>query len=167
MKSSRPELEDFQVYTPSAAQLAAARYEVSDAVEDLGPLARRVSLICRLIAAGIMLETLFFKFTGHRESVWIFTQMNMEAWGRYGQGVWELTASVLFFLPRRAWLGALLTLGAMGAAILSHIAVLGVAVQGDHGLLFSMACTTFLCALAVLWIHQQSIPNIVRLDDGP
>jgi putative oxidoreductase len=126
-----------------------------------------ISWVCRLIAAGIMLETLFFKFTGAPESIWIFTKMNMESWGRYGQGVWELLASVLLLWPRTVWLGCFLTLGAMGAALLSHIAVLGIAVQGDHGLLFAMACTTLATTLVTLWLHQRSIPYITPLIDWP
>jgi len=141
--------------------------DVSDTDEVLSRRRTAVSLICRIVAAGIMCETLWFKFTGHPESVWIFTRMNLEAWWRYGQGVWELAASVLLFVPRWKWLGAMLTLGAMGAAILSHLAVLGIAVRGDGGLLFGMACTAFVSALTVLWIHQQSIPRITRLDDDP
>jgi Flp pilus assembly protein protease CpaA len=60
----------------------------------------------------------------------------------------------------------LLALGAMGSAIASHLTVLGIAIQGDRGLLFAMACTAFTGALVTLWIHQQSIPNITRLDDA-
>jgi putative oxidoreductase len=140
---------------------------IDESAENLSQGERRVSLGARILTASILLETLWFKFTGHPESMWIFRQMNMESWGRYGQGVWELTASVLLFVPRFRWVGALLALGAMGSAIASHLTVLGIAIQGDHGLLFGMACTAFLGALATLWIHQQSIPNITRLDDAP
>ena len=127
-----------------------------------------ISWTCRLIAAGIMTETLFFKFTASQESVWIFTKMNMEAWGRYGQGFWELLASVLLLAsPRTVWLGCFLALAAMGAALLSHLAVLGIAVHGDHGLLFAMACTTFVATLVTLWLHQRSIPHITPLNDWP
>ncbi len=133
--------------------------------EDLTPFQRRLSLICRCVAAGIMLETLWFKFTGHPESVWIFTKMGMESWWRYGQGIWELAASILLFVPRGLWLGCLLSLGAMSAAILSHFAVLGIAIQGDGGLLFGMACTAWLASFVATWLHQQSIPHITRLDD--
>jgi putative oxidoreductase len=167
MKQDRNGPEDFQIYTPSPEAFAAARYDVSDTDEHLGPGQLLLSRICRVIAAAILCETLWFKFTGHPESVAIFTKMNMEAWGRYGQGSWELAASVLMFTPRLKWLGLMLALGAMGAAILSHISVLGIAVQNDHGLLFAMACTTFVCALVALWIHQRAIPRITRLDDSP
>ena len=137
---------------------------------EIEPLSRRqivLSWVFRLIAASILLETLYFKFTGHPESVWIFSTMHMEAWGRYGQGIWELMASILLFVPNMAWLGALLALGAMGSAIMSHLGVLGIVVQDDHGLLFGMACVTFVSSVVVLWIHQRSVPNISRLDDFP
>jgi putative oxidoreductase len=147
------------------ANAAAREHADTDALLTRQELA--ISWICRLVAAGIMLETLYFKFTGAPESVWIFSKMNMEAWGRFGQGFWELLASGLLLWPRTVWLGCFLTLGAMGGALLSHIAVLGVSVQGDHGLLFGMACTTFLAALATLWLHQRSIPHITPLNDWP
>ncbi len=126
-----------------------------------------VSWALRLIAAGIMLETLFFKFTGAKESIWIFTQMNMESWGRYGQGLWELSAAVLLLFPGTVWMGCLLTLGAMGAALLSHLVVLGISIMGDHGVLFGMACTVFTSSLITLWLHQRSVPFITPLNDYP
>ncbi|HTI72140.1 MAG TPA: DoxX family protein [Candidatus Limnocylindria bacterium] len=144
---------------------ASAGAELDDGIEPLSRRQALVSWICRLIAAAIMVETLYFKFTGQPESVWIFTRMHMESWWRYGQGVWELVAAILLFIPSLTWLGAMLTLGAMGAAIMSHLGVLGISVQNDHGLLFGMACVTFLSALTVLWIHQRTVPNISRLDD--
>jgi hypothetical protein len=114
--------------------------------------------MCRLLAAGIMLETLFFKFTGAPESVYIFSKMNMESWWRYGQGIWELLASVLLLSPRYGWAGGILTLGAMGAAVVSHLTVLGVEIQGDHGLLFGMAVVTLISGFVVTLIHRHSIP---------
>jgi hypothetical protein len=122
-----------------------------------------VSWVCRVIAAVIMIETLFFKFTGAPESVYIFSRMNLEPWWRYGQGIWELLASLLLLTPRYAWAGAILTLGAMGAAILSHLTVLGIAIQGDRGLLFGMALVTFACGLVTTYLHRHSIPNYTPL----
>ena len=77
------------------------------------------------------------------------------------------TASVPPFVPRLRWLGALLALGAMGSEIASHLTVLGLAVRRDHGRLFGMACMAFVGALVTLWVHQQSVPHIARLDDVP
>ena len=99
------------------------------------------SWIVRLTAAVILLQTLFFKFTGAPESVYIFTKVGMEPWGRYGTGVVELVASILLLSSCHCWLGAALALGVMGGAIFSHLTVLGIVVQDDGGLLFALAIT--------------------------
>lgn len=154
-----PKLDDFQVYRPSAHALARSANRDYDLVECLSRAQVVTSWCCRLLAAAIMLETLFFKFTGAPESIYIFSKMNMESWWRYGQGIWELLASLLLLAPRYGWAGGILTLGAMGAAIVSHLTVLGVEIQGDHGLLFGMAVVTFACGFVVTFLHRHSIPS--------
>lgn len=165
MKSYRnlPKLEDFETYSPSAAQLARARARTDEPAETLTRGQLIMSWVSRIIAAAIMLETLFFKFTGAPESVYIFSKMSLEAWWRYGQGIWELLAAIFLLLPRTAWFGGILTLGAIGAAIVSHLTVLGIEIQGDHGLLFGMALTTFSCAMVVTFLHRRSIPGYVSV----
>jgi len=158
-----PKLEDFEAYRPTAAQLAAARARAYDARVELTRRQTILSWACRVIAAAIMLETLFFKFTGAPESVYIFSKMNLESWWRYGQGVWELIASVLLLMPRTGWAGGVLTLGAIGAAIVSHLTVLGIEIQGDGGLLFGMAWTAFLAGAVVTFLHRREIPGYVSL----
>ena len=152
-------LENFEVYSPSAAALARARARTYDPARTLTRGELTASWVCRIIAAAIMMETLFFKFTGAPESVYIFSKMGMESWWRYGQGVWELIASVLLLTPRLGWAGGLLTLGALGGAIVSHITVLGIEVQGDHGLLFGMAVVTFISGFIVTFLHRHEIPS--------
>jgi putative oxidoreductase len=159
------ELDAFEAYSPTARDLARVHAYEIDPCELLTRNQRIVSWTCRVIAAAIMMETLFFKFTGAPESIYIFTKMAMEPWWRYGQGVWELLAATCLLVPRLAWFGGLLTLAAIGAAVVSHLTVLGIEVQGDRGLLFGMAVATFTCGLIVTWLHQQSIPSITRLDD--
>jgi hypothetical protein len=105
-----------------------------------------------------MIETLFFKFTGAEESVYIFSKMNTEPWWRYGQGIWELLAAIGLLLPRWKWAGGILTTGAMGAALLSHMTWLGFSILGDRGLLFGMACVTFVCGFTVMILHRREIP---------
>src|SRR6266446_3484466 len=102
-----------------------------------------VSWICRIVAAVILAQTLFFKFTGAEESIYIFTKVGLEPWGRYGSGAAELIAAILLLTPRFAWAGALLSLGVMTGALISHLTVLGVVVKGDRGLLFGLAVTVF------------------------
>ena len=164
MKSPRPlpKLDDFEVYRPTAMHRTAALRTYIARVT----LTRRqtiVSWTCRVIAAAIMLETLFFKFTGAPESVYIFSKMNLESWWRYGQGIWELLACVLLLLPRTAWAGGVLTLGAIGAALVSHLTVLGIEIQGDGGLRFGMAWTVFLSAAVVTFLHRREIPGYVSM----
>jgi hypothetical protein len=121
-----------------------------------------VSWSCRIVAAVILLQTLFFKFTGAEESIYIFTTVGMEPWGRYGSGVAELIAAVLMLTPRLAWAGALLAAGVMAGALASHLTVLGIVVKDDGGLLFALAVITAVCAAVTLWLHWQQIPFIQR-----
>src|SRR5437899_9143007 len=85
-----------------------------------------VSWVMRVIAAVILLQTLFFKFTGAKESVYIFTTLGLEPWGRIGSGVAELIASILLLTPRTVVYGAVLSLGVIGGAIVSHVSKLGI-----------------------------------------
>jgi hypothetical protein len=124
----------------------------------LSKKARIVSLLCRLVAAAILVQTLFFKFTGAPESVYIFTKVGLEPVGRYGSGVAELIASVLLLSSGLAWLGALLGLGVISGAIVCHLTVLGIEVQGDHGLLFGLALTVFVACAITAVLHRDQIP---------
>jgi len=121
-----------------------------------------VGWICRIAAAAILLQTLFFKFTAAPESVYIFTKVHAEPWGRIGSGVVELIAAVLLLLPRTVWLGATLALGVMAGAILSHLTVLGIEVMGDGGLLFALAMIVFCTSAIALALHRAQIPVIGR-----
>lgn len=120
------------------------------------------SWVLRVIAAVILLQTLFFKFTGASESVYIFTKVGAEPWGRIGSGVVELIAAILLLTPRFTWLGSLLAFGAMAGAILSHLTILGIEVQGDKGLLFGLALTVFISCGINLFLHRAEIPSIGR-----
>jgi putative oxidoreductase len=119
-----------------------------------------IGWICRIAAAVILLQTLYFKFTGAPESVYIFTKVGLEPWGRIGSGVAELIAAILLFMPGLTWLGAGLALGIMGGAIMSHLTVLGIVVKDDGGLLFALALVVFICSGIVLYLYRQTIPII-------
>jgi hypothetical protein len=158
-----PKLENFRPYRPSAAALRVAKQRHVELPDTLTRNKRIASWICCFIAAGIMLETLPFKFTGAAESVYIFSKMGTEPWMRWIQGIWELLASVCLLTPRLRWAGGILGTGAMGAAILSHLTWLGFSVMNDHGLLFAMAVTSFTATFTVLILHRHSIPFITPL----
>jgi len=121
------------------------------------------SWFLRIVAAIVLLQTLFFKFTAAPESVYIFTKVGAEPWGRIGSGVVELIAAILLLSPRFNWLGSLLALGVMAGAILSHLTILGIEVQGDKGLLFGLALTVFLASGINLILHRSEIPLIGRV----
>ncbi|MBO6536556.1 MAG: DoxX family protein [Balneolaceae bacterium] len=116
--------------------------------------------ILRLVAAFIMLQTLFFKFTGAPESIFIFETVGLEPFGRYSSGIAELVASILLLIPRTTWLGALIALGVMAGAIISHLTVLGIVVQDDGGTLFVMALIVFISSAILLWANRGDIPVI-------
>jgi uncharacterized membrane protein YphA (DoxX/SURF4 family) len=116
--------------------------------------------ILRLIAAAIMLQTLFFKFSAAPESVYIFSTLGIEPWGRIGTGVLELLASILILIPATTAYGALLGAGLMSGAILSHVTKLGIVVQDDHGQLFLYACLVFISCLILLYTHRFQLPFI-------
>ncbi len=121
-----------------------------------------LSWVLRITAAIILLQTLFFKFTAAPESVYIFTRVGAEPWGRIGSGVVELIAAILIMTPRFTWLGSLLAVGVMAGAILSHLTLLGIEVQGDKGLLFALALIVFVCSTVNLLLHRSEIPVIGR-----
>src|SRR5262249_22033713 len=118
----------------------------------------------RLIVAVILLQTLFFKFSAAKESVYIFSTLGMEPWGRIGSGIFELVASILLLIPSTLTIGAAMALAATGSAILFHVARLGIALTavGDHGELFALAIVVTVSAIGVLFLHRQELPFVGR-----
>ena len=124
-----------------------------------------LSWILRILAAIILLQTLFFKFTGAEESKYIFTELmgpENEAFGRIGSGLVELAAVVLLIYPATASVGAVLAIGVMFGAIFSHLTKLGIVVMNDGGTLFILAITTLLASLGTLWLHRRELPFLGR-----
>jgi len=113
---------------------------------------------CQVVAAAILFQTLFFKFTGAEESKYIFATLGLEPWGRWGSGAVEMVAVVLLLIPRTAALGAILALGVISGAIMSHLTKLGIVVKDDGGLLFGLALTVFVTALVVLVFRRAQVP---------
>jgi len=116
----------------------------------------------KLIAAFILLQTLFFKFTGASESVYIFTTVGIDPAGRIVSGFVELIASVLLFVSGLNWLGALLALATMSGAILTHLAILGIEIIGDGGSLFFLACLVWVCSANIAWNKRKQIPILIK-----
>lgn len=119
-----------------------------------------IPFILRLIPAVILLQTLYYKFSGAPESVYIFETLGLEPHGRIGSGIAELIASILLLIPKTAWAGAGLSLGIISGAIVSHLTELGIEVQGDGGYLFFLALVVFVFSAVVLWMNRRQIPII-------
>ncbi|MDO5970198.1 DoxX family protein [Flavivirga aquimarina] len=121
---------------------------------------RYIPLALRIIVAIILLQTLRFKFTGHPDSVYIFSQVGLEPYGRIGIGVLELIAGILLLIPKTVWAGTILTLGIIGGAIFMHLTQLGIEVNNDGGVLFITAVVTFVLSTIILYIYKNDIPFI-------
>lgn len=117
--------------------------------------------VLRILAAVILLQTLYFKFTAHPQSVKLFTILGMEPWGRIGTGIFELIAAILILIPRTTLLGALMGLGLMAGAIFFHLSKLGIIFDGDAGL-FTYAVITFVCCLALIIVYRKDIPKLLK-----
>lgn len=117
--------------------------------------------LLRVVAAGIMLQTLYFKFSANPMSVELFTILGMEPYGRIGIGIMELIASVLIIYPRTTWLGALGGIGLMSGAIFFHLTQLGIFFGGD-ALLFIYAVLVFVACGILVVINIAEIQSFCK-----
>lgn len=122
-----------------------------------------IKWIFRIVVSGILLQTLFFKFSGAEESIYIFSTLGMEPYGRIGSGIAELIVAILILIPRTTWIGALGGTGIMTGAIASHLFVLGIEVKSDGGLLFGLAVITLLGCLILLYLDKNKLFNLLNL----
>jgi hypothetical protein len=116
--------------------------------------------VAQVAVAAILGQTLFFKFTGAPESIYIFEKLGLEPWGRIGSGMAELLAAVLLLVPATPALGAIVALGVISGAIASHLGPLGIEVQGDGGLLFGLALAVFAGSALVVWLRRRELPLV-------
>ncbi|MFV9551325.1 DoxX family membrane protein [Algibacter sp. PT7-4] len=117
-----------------------------------------IPLTLRLIIAAILIQTLRFKFFAHPDSVYIFSTIGLEPIGRIGIGILELIAGIFLIIPKTAWLGAILTIGVIGGAIIMHLTQLGIEVKNDGGILFITALFTFVLSGITLYLYKNDIP---------
>jgi len=120
--------------------------------------------VLKLLAAIIMLQTLYFKFTASEESVYIFTKLGMEPYGRIGIGILELIASILILFSKTTVFGATLAVGLMAGAIFFHITRLGIVVQNDGGQLFIYAMLVFVSSLLLIIIYRQQLYSLFHIN---
>ncbi|PJZ70902.1 DoxX family protein [Leptospira perolatii] len=122
----------------------------------------RISLALSLVSAIILLQTLYFKFSGASESVYIFNSLHMEPWGRIGSGIAELIVAVLILLPKFRFLGAIGSIGIMSSALFAHFFLIGIVIQGDGGLLFSLAVLVLISSIGILYLEWQAVLSFLQ-----
>lgn len=118
--------------------------------------------VAAYVAAIILLQTLYFKFTAQPESVYIFSTLGIEPIGRIGSGIAELVAGILLLIPKMRIWGSFIALGVISGAILSHLFFLGIEVQGDGGTLFLLAVAVFVACLFILVAHREEATVLVK-----
>ncbi len=118
--------------------------------------------ILAILPAIILLQTLYFKFTGAEESIYIFETIGLEPQGRIGSGIAELIAAILLLVPATRAYGALLSIGVISGAIFFHLTKLGIEVQGDGGTLFYLALVVFVCSLLIVVIERDKLLSLIR-----
>ena len=121
-----------------------------------------IERISSVATAVILLQTLFFKFTAAPESVYIFSELGVEPYGRIGTGVLELIAAGLLIVKRTSLIGGILGLGIISGAILSHLFFLGIEVQHDGGLLFGMAVLVFILLAINVILQKEKLADLIR-----
>ena len=121
-----------------------------------------ISLILRIVAAIILLQTLYFKFTAQPESVILFTKLGVEPWGRIGTGIIELITGILLIYGPTAVIGAIMGIGLMAGAIASHLMVIGIESQGDGGQLFMLAIIVLVTCILILALNKEKVIILMK-----
>lgn len=122
--------------------------------------------VLRIIAALVMLQTLYFKFSGSEESVYIFSQLGMEPWGRIATGVLELIASILILYPKTTFFGSVLAIGLMSGAVIAHLSKLGIVVKNDGGQLFIYALLVLVSSLILAILYRNDGIKLIKKVTG-
>jgi uncharacterized membrane protein YphA (DoxX/SURF4 family) len=115
--------------------------------------------------AVVFVQSLFYKFTGSEESIFIFSTLRdwsgidlFEPAGRWIIGGAELVASILLFVPGFTIVGAAMAIGIMTGAISFHLFTpLGVEIMGDGGELFALACGVWISGWVILWLKRGEV----------
>ena len=121
-----------------------------------------ISWVLRLTVAIILLQTLYFKFTAHPESVHIFSALGLEPWGRMGLGIVELITAILILIPKTKIIGMINSLGIILGAVFSHLLVLGVNVGNDGGGLFTLAIIVLIVSTIFLILHKTEVISLIK-----
>jgi len=114
------------------------------------------------VAAILLVQTLYFKFTAAPESVFIFTKLGLEPYGRIGIGIVELFVAILLIFRKTSLIGGVLGIGVILGAIFSHLFVIGIEVQNDNGFLFGLAILVFVLCLITVYFQKEKLYLLIK-----
>lgn len=109
----------------------------------------------RIFVAAVLLPQAYFKLTGTDEFVFVFQMLGAEPVGRYLTASLELMTVILLLGPRTLVQGALTGIIVMLGAVGSHLFVLGISVNEDHGAMFLLACCVLACLVFVVMLRDE------------
>ena len=81
--------------------------------------------ILQIGAAGMFLMVGFLKLSGSAQLVGLFEAIGLGQWLRYLTGTLEVVGAILLLIPRTSGLGALLLVGVMAGAVMTHVFIVG------------------------------------------
>ena len=119
------------------------------------------SFILRFVISLIYLQTLYYKFNVHPDSVYIFTKLGCEPIGRITLGILELIISICILIPKTKNISILISILIILGALLSHIFIIGININGDNGKLFLLACLVFFLSITLFIYHYSEIIMIL------
>jgi putative oxidoreductase len=120
------------------------------------------SIALQLLIAIIYVQTLYYKFSAHPDSVYIFSALGLEPYGRIGLGIIELITAILIVYPATKIYGGIISVGIISGAIFSHLGPLGIEIKGDEGKVFYLAVVVFVASILFLLINYKAFINLIQ-----
>ena len=90
-----------------------------------GGIVNVVLWVLQIAAAAMFLMAGFSKLSGNEQMVGVFETIGFGQWFRYLTGALEVTGAALLLIPRTSGVGALLLVGVMAGAVLTHLFIIG------------------------------------------
>jgi len=81
--------------------------------------------VLQIAAAGVFLMVGFLKLSGNAQLVGLFQAIGLGQWFRYLTGTLEVAGAILLLIPRTSGLGALMLVGVMVGAVMTHLFIVG------------------------------------------
>ncbi len=125
-------------------------------------LRKTLSNALQIFVALVYLQTLYFKFSAHPDSVYIFSTLGIEPAGRILVGILECITAALVLIPKTRLPGAILSIGVISGAVLAHLGPLGIEVNEDGGSLFLLAVLVLMASLAILFLRLEETRLLVQ-----